>query len=116
MTHSNRRYHEGQMHSGTLIVTRSLPSDFTYTGTFLNNDFHGVGTIVSQNGSIFQGQFQYGQYHGVGTLRTVCEDDDDDDERGAGGDLHQGGCRRGGSKRESVYTGEYIYILLLIFV
>ncbi|KAL7544720.1 hypothetical protein ACHAWF_008087 [Thalassiosira exigua] len=87
------RYHEGQMHSGTLIVTRNLPSDFTYTGTFLDDDFHGIGTIVSQGGSIYQGQFARGQYHGLGTLRTAC---DEDDERGGAGD-----------KLESVYTGDF---------
>ncbi|KAL7537152.1 hypothetical protein ACHAXR_007629 [Thalassiosira sp. AJA248-18] len=95
------RYHEGQMHSGTLIVTRNMPSDFTYTGTFLNNDFHGIGTIVSQDGSIYQGQFSHGQYHGVGTLRTVCEDNDGDgDERG-----NNNGRRRSGM--EIVYIGDF---------
>lgn len=88
------------MHSGTLIVTRSLPSDFTYTGTFLNHDFHGIGTIVSQNGSIYQGQFACGQYHGVGTLRTVCDADDERGDNNAPTNKNEG-------KMESVYTGKY---------
>ena len=95
------------MHSGTLIVTHRLPSDFTYTGTFLANDFHGIGTIVSQNGSIYQGQFEHGQYHGVGTLRTVH--DEDDDERGGGnvgGGTGNTGDKNGNIIGESVYTGE----------
>mmetsp|Transcript_25400 Transcript_25400/g.45858 ORF Transcript_25400/g.45858 Transcript_25400/m.45858 type:complete len:940 (+) Transcript_25400:94-2913(+) len=103
------RYHEGQMHSGTLIVTRGLPSDFTYTGSFLNNDFHGIGTIVSKNGSIYQGQFAYGQYHGIGTLRTVCEEEEEeeeDDERKRGGGEGNNKCN-GVPKMESVYTGDF---------
>ena len=106
------------MHSGTLIVTRNDPSDFTYTGTFLNNDFDGIGTIVSQNGSIYQGQFAFGVYHGVGTLRTVSEslqlqqqenenDDADENEREGGGRK-----KKGGTKMESVYTGEFLCFLL----
>mmetsp|Transcript_41147 Transcript_41147/g.86419 ORF Transcript_41147/g.86419 Transcript_41147/m.86419 type:complete len:972 (+) Transcript_41147:1-2916(+) len=99
------RYHEGQMHSGTLIVTRNLPSDFTYTGTFLNNDFHGIGTIVSQNGSIYQGQFAHGQYHGVGTLRSVCDDDEEYDQEDIGAEKKGGEGSK--NKMESVYTGDF---------
>lgn len=92
------------MHSGTLVIARNLPSDFTYTGTFLSNDFHGIGTIVLQDGTIFQGQFTHGQYHGVGKLTTVLDDDDrgGDGVAGCGGD---GGNKQG--KTESVYTGDF---------
>ncbi len=82
------RYHEGEMHSGTLIVARNQPSDFTYTGTFCNNDFHGIGSIVTSSGNIYQGQFEHGQFHGLGKLRTI----DDDDWK----------------KSESVYTGDFV--------
>lgn len=82
------RYHEGEMHSGTLIVARNQPSDFTYTGTFCNNDFHGIGSIVTSSGNIYQGQFEHGQFHGLGKLRTVDDDD--------------------GKKSESVYTGDFV--------
>lgn len=74
-SNNTNRYHEGQMHSGTLIT-----KDFTYTGTFLNNDFHGIGTIISLNGSIYQGQLQFGQYHGVGMLRTVLLNEEVEEE------------------------------------
>lgn len=82
------------MHSGTLIVARNQPSDFTYTGTFLNNDFHGIGSIITQSGSIYQGQFEHGQFHGLGKLRNMHDDDDD-----IGVD---------GKKGESVYTGDFL--------
>eukprot|EP00984_Skeletonema_dohrnii_P010435 scaffold4059_cov144-Skeletonema_dohrnii-CCMP3373.AAC.1 len=82
------RYHDGEMHSGTLIVARNQPSDFTYTGTFCSNDFHGIGSIITSSGNIYQGQFQHGQFHGLGKLRTVDDDD--------------------GKKSESVYTGDFI--------
>ncbi len=85
---SSCRYHEGEMHSGTLIVSRNQPSDFTYTGTFCNNDFHGIGSIVTSSGNIYQGQFEHGQFHGLGKLRTVDDDD--------------------GKKSESVYTGDFV--------
>jgi len=68
------RYHEGEMRSGTLIVSRNNSSDFTYTGTFLNNDFHGEGTIATANGTIYQGQFAHGQFHGSGTLHDASDD------------------------------------------
>ncbi|KAL7469902.1 hypothetical protein ACHAXS_010146 [Conticribra weissflogii] len=68
------RYHEGDMHSGTLIVSRNNSSDFTYTGTFLNNDFHGEGAIATSNGTIYQGQFAHGQFHGSGTLHDASDD------------------------------------------
>lgn len=68
------RYHEGEMHSGTLIVSRNNSSDFTYTGTFLNNDFHGEGAIATANGTIYKGQFAHGQFHGSGTLHDASDD------------------------------------------
>lgn len=108
------------MHSGTLIVTRNDPSDFTYTGTFLNNDFHGIGTIVSQNGSIYQGQLSYGQYNGVGTLRTVVtmnnsngsstdgQDKDADDDRGTTDSSNNNKKKKKKDNiMESVYTGDF---------
>jgi hypothetical protein len=84
------RFHDGYMHSGTLIVTRGLSSDFTYTGGFLHGDFQGFGKIATQNGSIYQGTFERGLFHGSGTLRMVHED--------AGGGI---------SAEESVYTGDF---------
>lgn len=94
------RYHEGQMHSGTLIVSRNLPSDFTYTGSFLNGDFHGWGKIATQNGSIYQGQFERGLFHGSGTLRMVHDSPSEaDDERDSGW--------KSSHKEESVYTGDF---------
>ena len=116
LCHANmNRYHEGQMHSGTLIVTRSLPSDFTYTGTFLNNDFHGIGTIVSQNGSIYQGELAYGQYHGLGTLRTIVvnenvRDEDDNHYRESGSSGGQGHTMSSPSKKNKKNTMESVYI------
>ena len=106
------------MHSGTLIVTRNLPSDFTYTGTFLNNDFHGIGTIVSQNGSIYQGQLAHGQYHGLGTLRTIVVNDNDREENdhhyrqsdsSGGVQAHTSSPNKKNKKNtiESVYTGDF---------
>ena len=84
------------MHSGTLVS-----SEYTYTGTFLNNNFHGIGTMVSQKGSIYQGQFVHGKYHGVGVLRTVMVHPlyhgDEDDE---GIDSS--------SNAECVYTGDFV--------
>ena len=91
------------MHSGTLIVARNQPSDFTYTGTFFNNDFHGIGSIITQSGSIYQGQFEHGQFHGLGRLRTMH--DDDDDRGGSGGG--SGGVDNGKKNVESVYTGDF---------
>ena len=110
------RYHEGQMHSGTLIVTRNLPSDFTYTGTFLNNDFHGIGTIVSQNGSIYQGELAYGQYHGLGTLRTIVvnenvRDEDDNHYResgSSGGQGHTMSSPNKKNKKKTKHTPYYV--------
>ena len=108
----HNRYHEGQMHSGTLIT-----KDFTYTGTFLNNDFHGIGTIISVNGSIYQGQLQYGQYHGVGMLRTVLlneevevEDVDRVEEDRGQDDKDSPPPDKKKTKKnlmESVYTGDF---------
>lgn len=90
--HASCRYHEGEMHSGTLIVARNAISDFTYTGTFFHNDFHGIGSIITQSGIIYQGQFDHGQFHGLGKLRTLHDDDVD---------------RGDGKKSESVYTGDF---------
>ena len=88
------RYESGRMHSGTLIV-----SSYTYTGTFLNDDFHGVGTMVSCDGGIYQGNFVNGQYHGVGTLRTMTHLDHDEDS------THQGDKKKG---EESLYIGDFV--------
>jgi hypothetical protein len=88
------RYCDGQMHSGTLIVTRGLSSDFTYTGSFVQGDFHGVGKIATQNGSIYQGMFERGLFHGSGTLRMVH-----DPPPGTNTDAAE--------KEESVYTGDF---------
>ncbi|KAL3775490.1 hypothetical protein ACHAW5_000235 [Stephanodiscus triporus] len=109
------RYAGGEMHSGTLIVASSSSSsgggdgggkgevggggrgDYAYTGTFVDNDFHGVGTMVSGDGSIYQGRFANGQYHGVGELRKaekVGENDDADDGRGR--------------RKEVVYVGDFV--------
>eukprot|EP00804_Cyclotella_cryptica_P019863 CCRYP_017043-RA/>CCRYP_017043-RA protein AED:0.03 eAED:0.03 QI:200/1/1/1/0.5/0.33/3/303/830 len=94
------RYYEGQMHSGTLIVSRNLPSDFTYTGSFLNGDFHGWGKIATQNGSIYQGQFERGLFHGSGTLRMVHDPPSEAD--------HERDCgSKSSHKEESVYTGDF---------
>ena len=89
------RYEKGHMHSGTLIV-----SSYTYTGTFLNDDFHGVGTMVSCDGSIYQGHFVNGQYHGVGTLRTMTHLDSDEDS------THRGNKKKKGE--ESLYIGDFV--------
>lgn len=83
------RYEYGMMKDGTLIVCRGCESDFTYTGKFLNGDFHGVGKIATMNGSIYQGGFERGLFHGSGTLRMV----------------HDGSVD--GEKEESVYTGDF---------
>ena len=91
------RYEGGQMRSGTLIVPT-----YTYTGTFVNEDFHGVGTMVSSDGSIYQGWFEHGEYHGVGTLRTTIDDANDDNENNDRG----GGKRK--EREESVYVGDFV--------
>jgi len=107
---STNRYHEGQMHSGTLIT-----KDFTYTGTFLNNDFHGIGTIILVNGSIYQGQLQFGQYHGVGMLRTVLLNEEEEnidrveEDRGQDDTDSPPPDKKKTKKNlmESVYTGDF---------
>lgn len=88
------RYERGHMHSGTLIV-----SSYTYTGTFLNDDFHGVGTMVSCDGGLYQGHFVNGQHHGVGTLRTMTHLNSDEDS------THRGNDKKG---EESLYIGDFV--------
>jgi hypothetical protein len=147
------RYKGGAMHSGTLIVAPTTTSSshhagggaaggggggegggHAYTGTFVGNDFHGIGTMVSGDGSIYQGRFANGQYHGVGTLRTAVEEevngggieegggddedgeDDDDDAWGVG--TGKGGdgdkrrrkrrTRRRWRRKECSYVGDFV--------
>jgi hypothetical protein len=90
------RYDMGRMHSGTLIVSSSA-SQLSYTGTFANDDFHGMGTMAAGDGSIYQGHFANGLYHGIGTLRTVD----------AGRGNHGSGNAVGG-RTESEYVGDFV--------
>lgn len=80
------------MAEGTLCVSRGLPSDFTYTGSFLHGDFHGMGKIATHNGSIYQGMFERGLFHGSGTLRMVHDAPPGEETA---------------DKEESVYTGDF---------
>ena len=93
------RYKNGQMKEGTLIVTRGLSSDFTYTGSFVKEEFHGEGKIATMNGSVYQGMFERGLFHGVGTLRMVHDSDKSTSDNEC--------SSKNSPKQESVYTGNF---------
>jgi hypothetical protein len=57
------RFRDGSYERGTLIT-----SEYTYVGFFKENVFHGRGTLVHIDGSIYEGNFRRGVFSGVGKL------------------------------------------------
>ena len=53
------------------LSLRHLNNEFTrkrYTGEFLNNQFHGYGVIIYENGTKYEGYWDNGSKRGLGTL------------------------------------------------
>jgi len=42
--------------------------DGVYIGEFVNNEPHGIGTFIWDNGDIYSGEWHNGQFHGMGTF------------------------------------------------
>jgi hypothetical protein len=57
------RFRDGSYERGTLIT-----SEYTYVGLFTDNTFHGRGTLVRIDGSVYEGNFRRGVFSGFGKL------------------------------------------------
>lgn len=62
--------------SGHLIIQdrRSGGKDEKYSGTFLEDMFHGSGVHVNKAGDVYDGEFFRGKRHGVAKLKVNRED------------------------------------------
>ena len=52
-----------------------LPDSALYEGEYLNNLFHGNGTLTWRNGDIYEGDFHKGLMHGKGRIKFVSGDE-----------------------------------------
>jgi len=65
-------------HRGTLVTKH-----YTYVGFFFEGVFHGDGTLIRSNGTLYEGNFEKGVFHGHGKLTSP------------NGDRYEGGFRDG---------------------
>ena len=88
-------FQAGAMSNGTLIIYHQKDSakSSQYTGTFVNELFHGKGVMKYSNGNIYEGEWQQGQRHGQGKM-TYCD-----------GSTYSGNWRNG--KRHSVIVNQH---------
>ena len=79
-------------------------SDGTYTGGWLNDQWHGQGHLRTDAGVNYKGQFANHKYHGKGTLILPIEDYVGDFHNG----LKQGKGRIVNKKTGVVYEGDFV--------
>ena len=71
------KFADGREYEGEIDLGRAqgegymLRHDGEYHGGFQDNQFHGEGTWVAQDGSRYEGSFRAGDYHGEGVFITA---------------------------------------------
>ena len=85
-----------------------------YAGGFLDNEYHGQGTLVDADGNVYDGEFERGEFHGMGKYKTsaVSGGGASGSAEGVKAEVYTGEWRRGKrcGQGQQLYSSGAIYV------